>query len=232
MAKTTSDPSKCVVLVPVGGQIEPACEAALLGLERRGYPVWRVRGYAAIDQARNEIATAALAKGFEETMWIDSDISFDPQAVEQLRSHGLPIVCGIYARKGQRAVACHVLPGTRQIVFGAQGGLLELLYCGTGFLHVRRQVYDEVRERLNLPLCNRRMGHPAVPYFLPLVVPEDSEHLYLAEDYAFCDRARQCGYKIIADTTVRLWHHGSYPYGWEDAGINPKRFGTFYYEVE
>jgi hypothetical protein len=65
-----------------------------------------------------------------------------------------------------------------------------------------------------------------------MVVPEGNEHLYLSEDYAFCHRARQCGHKIIADTTIRLWHHGSYPYGWEDAGIDPKRFGTFYYDVE
>jgi GT2 family glycosyltransferase len=36
---------------------------------------------------------------------------------------------------------------------------------------------------------------------------------YLAEDYAFCERARQCGFKIMADTTIRLWHIGEYAYG-------------------
>ena len=45
--------SRCVVLVPVGGTIDPDCEKGLRELERRGYPVWRVRGYAAIDAARN-----------------------------------------------------------------------------------------------------------------------------------------------------------------------------------
>jgi hypothetical protein len=37
----------------VATHIEPACEAALLELARRGYSVRRVYGYAAIDQARN-----------------------------------------------------------------------------------------------------------------------------------------------------------------------------------
>jgi hypothetical protein len=100
--KLSDDPSKCVILVPVDANIEPACEAALVELAHRGYTVRRVYGYAAIDQARNEMAAAALADGFEETVWIDSDISFEPDAVERLRSHGLPIVCGIYARKAMR----------------------------------------------------------------------------------------------------------------------------------
>ena len=45
-------------------------------LERRGYAVWRIRGFAAIDQARNRLAYQALERGFEETFWIDSDIAF------------------------------------------------------------------------------------------------------------------------------------------------------------
>jgi hypothetical protein len=127
------DPSKCVVLVPVAAHIEPACEAALVELATHGYTVRRVYGYAAIDQARNEMAAQALTDRFEETLWIDSDISFEPQAVDRLRSHGLAIVCGIYARKRMRALACHTLPETSRLVFGAEGSLTEILYAGAGF---------------------------------------------------------------------------------------------------
>jgi hypothetical protein len=227
----SGDPSRCVVLVPVAGEIVPACEAALRGLERRGYPVWRVRGYAAIDQGRNQMATDALAAGFDETTWIDSDVSFDPAAVDQLRSHGLPIVCGIYPRKGMRALACHVPPETSQIVFGVGGGLMELRYAGTGFLLVRRQVYRDIQERLELPVCNQRLNRPMLPFFQPMVVSDGTGHMYLAEDYAFCERARRCGYKVMADTTIRLWHHGSYAFGWEDAGSDGKRYETYLFEV-
>jgi len=226
------DPCKCGVLVPAAVQIEPACEAALAELARGGYTVRRVYGYAAIDQARNDMATDALADGFEETMWIDADISFDPRAVDQLRASQLPIVCGIYARKGRRALACHALPGTEQLVFGVGGGLVELRYAGTGFLFVRRQVYIDMQARLGLPVCNQRFGRATIPFFQPMVVPDGEGHWYLPEDFAFCERARQCGFKIMADTTIRLWHHGSYGYSWEDAGIDHARYGTFYYDVE
>ena len=35
-------------------------------------------------------------------MWIDSDIAFEPQSVQRLRSLGLPIVCGLYPKKLER----------------------------------------------------------------------------------------------------------------------------------
>lgn len=56
-------PSSCVVLVPVGGAIDPGCDYALRELERRGHPVWRYRGYSAVDAARNPMAPVALAAG-------------------------------------------------------------------------------------------------------------------------------------------------------------------------
>jgi hypothetical protein len=96
-APKVSCPEACVILVPVGHHIEPACDAALRELERRGYTVRRIHGYSAIDQARNQMATDALRDGFQEILWIDADITFSPEAVDHLRSHGQPVICGIYA---------------------------------------------------------------------------------------------------------------------------------------
>lgn len=62
----TASPAKCVVLVPVGNSVEKDCELGFRELERRGYPVWRVYGYSAINQARNQLATNALDQGFDE----------------------------------------------------------------------------------------------------------------------------------------------------------------------
>jgi len=220
-------PAACVVLVPHTGFIHPECDDALKELERRGYPVRRVGGFSAIDQGRNQLATDALVEGFQETLWIDSDIGFHPDAVEQLRGHALPITCGIYPKKGKPGLACHVGPGTPTVVFGRRGGLVEITYAGAGFLHVRREVYLTIQEKLGLPVCNEGFGRPMIPFFQPLVRQLDEGHWYLAEDFAFCERARQCGYAIRADTTIRLWHIGTYRYGWEDAGIERERFGDF-----
>jgi hypothetical protein len=221
------DDATCVVLVPVGSFIHRDCEAGLRALEDKGYAVRRVYGYSAVDAARNQMASDALRDGYEELMWIDSDIGFDPADVDRLRAHGLPLVAGVYPQKGPQVLACHVVPGTGRMVFGTEGGLVPLRYAGTGFLLTHRRVYADIQHELGLPTCNERFGSPLVPYFLPMVVPDGAGHWYLAEDYAFCERARQAGYDIVADTTIRLAHFGDYGYRWEDAGEELSRYGTY-----
>ncbi len=82
-----------------------------------------------------------------------------------------------------------------------------------------------------------------VPYFMPMILPVKPQspgsdenrtdtHLYLAEDFAFSHRARSAGFKIFADTTIRLGHLGSYGYSWEDSGgSNPQRFATYRFKI-
>jgi hypothetical protein len=223
--------SRCVVLVPVADRIEPPCEESLRLLEARGYPVWRVRGYSQVDTARCQLATEALEQGFDELLWIDSDIGFDPNDVERLREHRLPIVCGLYAKKGPREFACSFLDETESVLFGKAGGLTQIRYAGFGFALTRRAAYEQIRQQQNLPVCNLQFGKPLVPYFMPLVAEAGSGAWYLGEDYAFCHRARASGIPIWADTTIRLWHVGSYRYGWEDAGADKQRFGSYRFQL-
>src|SRR5438045_2322006 len=97
-----SSNSNCVVLVPAFSPPVPKCEEGLRELAMHGYPVRRVRGFSAIDQGRNQMASDALNDGFAETMWIDTDIGFSADAVDRLRSHNLPIVAGLYSRADGR----------------------------------------------------------------------------------------------------------------------------------
>lgn len=224
-------PAACVVLIPVGERLDPGCDDALRELERRGHPVWRYRGYSAVDAARNQMASDALARGFAELMWIDADVVFDPNDVAKLRGHGLPFTCGVYPKKGPRQFACEFLPGTSAVRFGRAGGLTEIRYCGFGFTHVRREVFDAVRAHAELPLCNQRFPSPLVPYFEPMSVSEPGGRWALSEDYAFCERASRAGFRVMADTTIRLWHVGTYRYGWEDAGSSKERYGDYLFHL-
>jgi hypothetical protein len=219
-------------MLPVGDRIEPECEKALVDLAGRGCEIKRMTGHSAIDLARSIMASDALAEGFDELLWIDADIAFPPDALARLRSHDRPFVCGIYPKKGQRELACHIAPGVTEIVFGEGGGLVPMLYAGAGFLYTRREVYETIRDKLALPACNARFGRMFHPYFQPLVIPDGDGHWYLGEDYAFCERARRVGFELVADTTIRLFHIGRYGYSWEDAGGERQRFATFHLRFE
>jgi hypothetical protein len=129
-----------------------------------------VPGFSQIDTARSQLATDAVARGFEELMWIDSDTEFDLAAVERLRSHNLPIVSGLYPKKGMRALASSLLPETEKIIFGEGGELVEIRYAATGFLLTKRQVYLDIQRKCNLPVCNLMFNKPLVPLFMTMVV--------------------------------------------------------------
>lgn len=219
------DNGKCVILVPVARYIEPECERALQWLEGNGHAVRRVWGFSDISRGRSQIVTDALAAGFEELMWIDSDIAFDPRDIAKLRAHKLPVVGAIYPVKGQRRLTCITMRGTREVRFGDHGGLTEVEALGGGFILTRREVYDEVRASCGLPHCKSISPHGIIPFFLPLVVQREGEDRpsLLGEDLSFCERIRQSGIKIFADTTIRLHHIGRYLYSWEDAGREVER---------
>jgi hypothetical protein len=227
------DPERCLILVPFSTHIGWETECLLRKLEERGYPVRRYAGVSAIDQARNQLASDAMVDGFDETLWIDSDMGFNPDDVERIRAHGEPIVAGLYAKKGVKGFAAAFLPGTEKVTMGTEGGLTEILYAGTGFLHVRREVYWAMQNRLKLPVCNELFpGRPIIPFFQPMTVPHEDSLWYLGEDYSFSHRARECGYRILTDTCLRLWHIGQYRYGWEDVATGLTRCETFRFDFD
>lgn len=217
--------SKCVVIVPVYRDVEPRCEESLQKLERLGYVVWRKRLGAQIDFIRNRLATAALDEGFSEIMWIDSDIAFPFDAVDHLRDLDLPFIGVGYPKKGENSFAFNY-PAPK-VVFGDEGEIVEVRYLPTGFLYTKREVYETMIERLKMPLCNTMFGEPQYAFFQGIVVPHEGGHWYVPEDFAFCERARQCGYKILMDNRIRLWHIGGYGYSWEDSCGDRQRYKTF-----
>ena len=214
-----NDSNKCAVLVPYGNRIEHEVEESLRVLESWGYAVWRVFGYSAIDQARTRMAYEALYyNNFEEVMWIDSDVGFDPSSVEKIRNYNLPICAGAYPFKGHPEMTIQLFEEDKNtdIEFGDEGYLLEVAAAATGFLYTKKEVYEAIRKQRKLPLCNTSFGAPTYPFFHPNIFIENGENYYLGEDFSFCRYARDAGYKVVLDTTIKLKHIGLYPYQWED----------------
>jgi hypothetical protein len=221
---------RLVVLVPsIDGRPQPACEAGLRELERRGVEVRRLAGFSRIDFARSLMATQALDDGHDHLFWIDDDVVFQPDDVARLCESGVPLVAGVYPKKGRRELAVHAAPETTAFEFGAHGGVVEVRFVATGFLYTHRCVYESISP--GLPVCNESFGQRVVPYFLPFVMNTEQGPWYLGEDFAFCERARRAGHRILVDTRIRLFHVGSYAYGWEDAGQTVERHDPYTYRL-
>lgn len=208
---------KCAIAVPCNSAIEPATDAGLRELEKRGFHIHRVYGYSAIDQARCRITYDLIYREkYGALMWIDSDIDFNPDDVEKFTHLNLPILGGAYAFKGYPIVTVQPL-FNQEIVFSPTSPLVEVECLATGFLYVKAEVFHNMKDKLHLPICNSSFGAPQIPFFQPAVFKGgDDETYYLGEDFSFCKRAREIGYKIMLDPAVELGHIGKYTYGIPD----------------
>lgn len=198
------------------GFIEPACERGLRELEAHGWEVWRRSGSAAIDRERSRLATEALDAGFDALLWVDADQVFEASAAQSLAALNEPFASALIARRGVRDFACVFADGTEEVRLGDGGGPLEVRYVGCGFCLVRRAAFELVARYWSLPRVVDPSG-AIIPFYLPMVTAiEDRGLAYLGEDYAFCERLRQAGGRILVDTRLRVGHLGSYEYGFED----------------
>jgi hypothetical protein len=210
---------RTVILVPAYQGIRYECQLGLDVLERDGYSLLVERQNADIVLARSRLASTALQKGFDNMLWIDSDMCFDPTSVRRLLDSPFPIIGGAYVKKGQRAWTIRTLAKGEEWVFGESGGPREVEYSGFGFLLTRRVVFTTLIERGDVPVCVDETGETIYPFFLPVVREGQEtgrrEFRLLSEDFSFCHRARQAGFAVHIDTSIKLGHVGSYIYTWD-----------------
>lgn len=206
-----------VVLTPCALGIDWQTDQELRILESSGYEVWRIPGWSAIDQCRNNaIYNAVYERKFKNVLFIDGDIIFKAQDVEKIISHNLPIVAAAYPFKGFPRMTVQPFSKQKIIFDQIQGSVQEVDCVATGFLFINSEVFHTMQKKLKLPLCNTSFSAPQIPFFKPDVWKVKKKYYYLGEDFSFCKRARKCGYKIMLDSTIKLGHVGRYHYEWQD----------------
>lgn len=176
-------------------------------------------GVCYIGKGRNELALDFLNSDCDKFLQIDNDILFNVADVERISSHDLPIVGGCYYKKeANRVVVAEALDmGSRTA--DPESGLLHVKYMGTGFLCVKREVFVNMRAKWRDEdwFWYRDETTEQIRFdFFPHGVHRGL-HRWLGEDWFFCERANELGYKVYADTKCTLRHIGSAIYPLEDS---------------
>lgn len=212
---------------------------AIAVLSNQGYPVYftNVINESLITRARNELARQFLEQNFEYLMFIDADISFDAGSVLELLRAEKDIVCGLYPKKeiawanvtaaahrGEQnlrdysgSFAFNLAPGEHDAQLDEQG-LIELQHGATGFMLIRRRVFEELSPHVpsyRTSAATTPEGNfvqPLTKEFFATSIDEKSGVL-LSEDYHFCELWRRRGGRIYAKPSIRLEHVGTYVYG-------------------
>lgn len=145
-----------------------------------------------LPKSRNALVEMARTYNASHIMFIDSDISFQKEAVGKLFAHQKPIVGATYPRRSQP----HDNLVTPLIQERAEyaSGLVPVASMPTGFMLIDMTVFDKLEK----------------PYFQFPVI----DGQIVGEDVHFCNAARAAGFEINLDIDVShdLIHWGENGY--------------------
>ena len=150
--------------------------------------------------AREELVRYALVHKFTHVLWLDSDMVFTPELVEDLMFSGKKIVTGIAHSRRPPYSSCiftEICPGVQKWKGEYPKATFEIAACGMACCLMSTEVLSAVHDKFGMAF------QPTPAY---------------GEDVAFCWRASQLGYKIWAEPGVRVGHVGRrviYPEDWE-----------------
>ena len=191
-----------------------------------------------ITRGRNALVNQFMKTDADYLFFIDSDIQFYGDQVLPMIDADKDIICGIYPKKeiNWQQVAKGVENGedpnnlkhyTGSWVLNLAdyagsvtvpvGEPLEIWAGGTGFMLIKRKVFEQLKD-ITPSYINDvvDLAHADAPresitqYFTESIEPE-TERL-LSEDYHFCRQWRLQGGKIYAAPWVQLSHHGTYAF--------------------
>lgn len=142
-------------------------------------------------KARNDLVIQFLKSDCEYLFFVDLDIGLPRDGLRQLVEDDVPIVGGLYFEripphnpmifeKGEFTEREHRYLFKRNY----PEGLTEVDATGAGALLVKKEVFKNLTP----------------PYFYQ---PE----IAVSEDFFFCERAKERGYKVYVDTSVKCTHY-------------------------
>ena len=144
-------------------------------------------------------------------LWIDADLRFKPEYIHSMILDDKDIVGGFYPKKGLPIdFASSPAPDGEDTEF-----LFETIYVATGFMLVKRAVIEKMYEHYREELGYYYQGTESAVHLFHPIIDEDNNRLFLTEDYAFCKRARDIGFRCYMSKRFELPHIGVMEYSAE-----------------
>jgi len=179
-------------------------------------------GDALIGRSRSLIANRFLKDTSDELlMFLDEDVVISTEDATKLmwEAHTLklPIVGAAYCTKSKDnpGLAIRPLADTDKIEFGKNGAIVEMRSISTGCMVIRREVFHAMITSEKIKYCKHR-DRGYYPFFQDVQKEIDGTWEHLSEDWFFTEIARELGFKIYCDTTIKLGHIGAYEYTFDD----------------
>lgn len=181
-----------------------------------------------ISRARNTL-TAKFLDMPEAThlFFVDADIGWEPWHLLVLLNRDVDVIGGLYPMK--------TMP-IKWVVNGFDGaeegpdGLQEVSKAGTGFLLMKKQVFEKLNSHPAVKQYKNDIGlDPKYDKYLKTYFDTAvRQNRYYSEDWTFCENWRDLGGKVYIDKRILLRHSGSYVFCMENQEHLIKNIGPMY----
>jgi hypothetical protein len=169
-----------------------------------------------ISRARNTL-TAKFLHNKESThlMFIDADIGWEPWHLLVMLNAQKDVIGGLYPMKSLPVKWC--VNGFEGAAVSEDGNLQEVSKTGTGFMLIKRDVFEKLNAHpATKPFIND-IGLPAElnPFMKTYFDTAVRENRYYSEDWTFCENWRDLGGQVWVDKRVLLKHTGTYVFDFQ-----------------
>lgn len=152
-----------------------------------------------VDFARNWLVHRFLQSDADSLLFVDADMGWDENAVVRLYQSPFGIAGGVYPMKQDR-------PQYPIELLGPQSdGFVEAKYLPTGFMLVKRAVFDHLAARADIPLYKDAQSGEMVYSFFQCIPNAEG---YTGEDTEFCNRWRKIGGRVWCLPSIDFEHQG------------------------
>lgn len=147
--------------------------------------------------ARNALSMRGIQNNYDYVLWLDSDMVFGPDFLERLladMSDERHFVSAIYSTRKAPIGPCvysKIDVGQAEMVKEVPKEMFEIAACGFGGV------------LMSVPMLIDVFKHYGRPF---------SPILGYGEDFSFCHRASELGYKLFCDPSIRMGHEGTFIY--------------------
>lgn len=177
----------------------------------------------ATTRMRNYLVAMALKDpDVTHVLFVDSDIGWEPQAIEQLLFHDRDIIGALQPVRDDR----HMLGGfpygfvplaneDGSLQIEVEDSVMEVWKVPTAFLLIKREVFEDLYEKHPDLHYDEAEGDRSTPleamawfnYYID--VAQDGTRTMGGEDYGFMKLCHEAGYRIYCDPTIPLTHGGN-----------------------
>jgi len=164
-----------------------------------------------ISRARNTLSAKFLhTKESTHLMFIDADIGWEPWHLLVMLDAQKDVIGGLYPMKSLPVKWCvNGIPGKEE---DPASNLVEVSKTGTGFMLIKRDVFDKMNAHPAVRTFANDIGLPREldQYMKTYFDTAVREGRYYSEDWTFCENWRDLGGQVWVDKRVLLRHTGTY----------------------